>query len=107
MNLIYKLIWIHFVADFILQTDKMAINKSKSNYWLGIHASVYSLPFLVLGSPLFALINGVCHFVVDYFSSRTTSYLWKKNERHWFFVVIGLDQVIHLSVLMLTSGLIR
>jgi hypothetical protein len=35
------LIWIHWFADFFCQTDKMAINKSKSIYWLTIHVFVY------------------------------------------------------------------
>jgi len=99
--IIISLIWMHFIADFIFQNDKMAQNKSSSNKWLLIHVLVYSLPFAVFG-PLFASINGVAHFITDYITSRVTSSLWKQEKRHWFFVVVGLDQAIHMTTLFLT-----
>jgi membrane-bound metal-dependent hydrolase YbcI (DUF457 family) len=101
MLIVLSLVWIHFVADFLLQTDKMATNKSKSNKWLGIHCLVYSTPFLVFGWR-FALVTLCLHLVTDYFTSRGTSYLWKREMRHWFFSLIGFDQAIHLTTLILT-----
>ena len=95
------LVWGHFVADFLAQNDAMATRKSSSNKWLGLHALVYTAFMLFFGLR-FALINGVLHFAVDWCSSRGTTYLWKRNERHWFFSLIGLDQAIHLTILFWT-----
>ena len=94
------IIWLHFVADFILQSDKMALNKSSNNRWLCIHSICYSIPFLYFGLT-YCIINGMLHFSIDYITSRITGYLYQKEERHWFFVMIGLDQAAHLSCLIL------
>lgn len=101
VNDILIIIWLHFVADFILQSDKMAKNKSKSSLWLLLHIVTYSIPLLYFGW-LFALINGIAHFITDFITSRITSKLYAKGEIHWFFVIIGLDQAIHLTTLVLT-----
>lgn len=94
------LVWMHFVADFVLQYDKMAHNKSSSNKWLSIHVAIYTAPFFWFGWQ-FALLNGAAHWITDYFTSRATTELYKREENHWFFVVIGFDQAIHLTCIFL------
>lgn len=96
------LIWLHFFADFIFQTDQMAINKSTSIKWLSLHILAYSWPFLWFGWK-FAIVNAIAHFITDFFTSKATSWLWKHNERHWFFTVIGFDQAIHMTTLYITA----
>jgi hypothetical protein len=116
--ILYILFW-HWVADFVAQTHEMAINKSTSNKWLLKHIIAYgnnllygSLPLLIYAAIIgqnwsviivsYVLINMVLHFITDYFTSRWTSKLWVKKDVHNFFVVIGLDQLIHTFCLILT-----
>lgn len=96
--MILLILFLHFFGDFILQSTYMGQNKSKSNKVLGTHCFLYSLPLMVIGWK-FALINGVFHFLVDWVTSRMTSKLWAEQEVHWFFVVIGMDQMIHTMIL--------
>ena len=112
--MIIYLLFTHFVADFVWQSDKMAINKSKSNMWLSIHVLMYCNVFLIMTFPLFIYLfggvkflfvyigfNGVLHWITDYFTSRLSSYLYDKN-RHYFFVTIGFDQFVHAYCLIAT-----
>jgi hypothetical protein len=96
---IILLIWLHFIADFVLQTDKMAIHKSASMKFLGLHCLTYSVPLFLLGWR-FAVLNGFAHFGVDFVTSRLTGHFFSIKKRHAFFVTIGCDQAIHMSFLV-------
>jgi len=111
----FIIIFIHWVADFVLQSHTMSMNKSKSNLWLIAHTISYSGTFLLVGTGLlmagivdaepmlwFFLITLACHTIQDYITSRITSRLWKAQKVHNFFVVIGFDQVLHYGQLFLT-----
>lgn len=100
-NVIYFVLFIHWVADFICQSDYMAKNKSSSIKALGLHIFVYTLIMCIFGVK-FAVINGLIHFIVDFITSRITKKLWLKQDVHNFFVVIGLDQLIHVCTLIYT-----
>lgn len=98
---ILTIVWIHTIADFVFQTDTMARKKSSSNVWLTLHIITYTIPWLVFGW-IFALVNAVLHWGTDYVTSRMSSSLHKQGKTKAFFIVIGLDQAIHLTTLFVT-----
>lgn len=115
LEIIFGIIFIHWVADFVLQSHWMAANKSTSNAALSLHVYVYSMVWFFVGTALplwqevsmlfvtsFTLITFVCHWITDYFTSRLNSWLWKKGDIHNFFVSVGFDQVLHYAQLLLT-----
>ena len=95
----FWLILVHYVADFLVQTHWQATNKSKNNVALFRHVGVYTL-FLLPWGILFALVNGVLHFVTDYFSSRESSKQFAKGNYKLGFAAVGADQMIHMKTLL-------
>ena len=124
-------LWIiaaHWFSDFDRQTNEMAMQKSKSWWWLTYHVITYTVWMMALygvWTPFagkFMLITFATHFITDAITSRITSRLWfldsrttcscleegesivkfNDRKRHWFFNVIGLDQLCHYATLTLT-----
>lgn len=115
LSVIIFIVIAHFVGDFLLQSDMIALNKRKDSIILIEHSLLYTLPFLGIFyflsiHPVWLIINTLLHFIVDFYSSRLTSKLFEQ-KRHWFFVTIGASQAIHLimlfSTLMLFISFIR
>lgn len=99
---IIYLLFLHWLADFVLQTDDMAKDKSKDNRVLGLHCVVYGSVFMIgTLNFYFALLLGLIHFPVDYVTSRLNSKLYKAGKNHEFFVSIGFDQWIHFATILL------
>ena len=161
---IYVLLVAHFVGDFICQSDWMAINKSKRADALALHVLAYMAVLLLFTVPfsapppdgmwpfvVFAVVNGVAHYVQDAITSRINARLWFidgarvadqarvdvsayfgaigeissyeamqatwerlgepgalevafNDKRHWFFVSIGADQLLHYVTLFVTAS---
>jgi hypothetical protein len=104
----------HWIADFVLQTDWQATNKSKNNIALSHHVLVYTACLAAVSALfsgpgllwlLFVVGNGLLHFGTDYCTSRVSSRFYAKQEWHKFFVVVGFDQVIHQLSLAVTMSL--
>ena len=101
ITIIIIIMGLHWIGDFLLQTRYMAVNKSTSNKTLLSHMIMYSLPLLLI-NPMFALVNGVLHGMVDYVTSRLSSKAYKENNMHMFFSIIGLDQFLHTVCLLVS-----
>lgn len=141
----WVLAWIflfHWIGDFVAQSDEMAINKSKSVWWLTKHVTAYSLamiPVVLIDEHMWrqshhmhhsiwyfpsSVIDWVfnmqymhpfqyslmfvgvwfvavfvTHWITDFFTSKVSAWLYPKS-RHYFFVWIGLDQLIHAWTLL-------
>jgi hypothetical protein len=94
----------------------MSLKKSKSILWLSYHILIYSFVTTLgwstffgytienhmLTIPLIFGVTFVSHWLTDYFTSKWSSRLWENKEVHNFFVVIGLDQLIHATTLIIT-----
>ena len=91
LNLLILLALAHFVCDFVLQSDRMAVEKIPGrdetlhwSWWLGSHASTHGLAVALLtGVPLLGLLETLLHAIID----------WLKI-RYRFTLV--LDQSLHL-----------
>lgn len=111
---------LHFIADFLLQSNDMAIRKSQEVKVLlqhvGIHLVVFFVGLVVLVGPLPAILvsltNASFHAVIDWNIWRifkrwaaskgllATDIMANDSARHWFFVTIGFDQLLHaLSII--------
>jgi hypothetical protein len=142
--LIYTLLVAHFVADFLCQTDDMALKKSKDWGALGRHVIAYTVVLAIFAAGWYAAtgrgllppeqqwfwpwvaLNAAAHFVQDAITSRINGRLWffapevqsagnpvtwqgrqcwtvRGGNRHWFFVGIGFDQLLHYVTLFATA----
>ncbi len=123
---IYILI-VHWLLDFVAQTNYQAQNKSKDFIALISHTLVYSMgwiTFLIFYtiyvsfefpfvSPLnfkyiihFGAITFITHTIIDYFTSRLSAKLFAQKDYHNFFVCIGFDQILHYIQLWFTFKLL-
>lgn len=115
MVIIFAILLIHWIADFILQSDHQAKNKATSFKSLVQHTAIYSACWLVvgligmwfnvftlIGVVSFVGITFVVHTITDYFTSKINKQLFEKGDTHNLFVSIGADQVLHYVQLFLT-----
>lgn len=117
---IIGILFVHWVADFICQSDKMAQNKSSKREWLIYHAFMYTLVFAialiifsffslvtVLGYLKFVVGVFLLHLITDAITSKIVSKKFKNNHlggdipNFGAFTMIGLDQWLHFVQLIL------
>lgn len=115
LELIFYLLVVHWIADFVFQDEEWAINKSKSWDALMNHTSTYAgvlgllfLPILGGAALYFAIFNFIAHTAIDYVTSKIVAkrfedkYLGGCIPNMGAFTIIGLDQVLHYIILFTT-----
>ncbi len=101
----------HWIGDYVLQTNVIAKEKSRSIKWLLVHVAMYtaliSICTVILFPPEiwlpFIAINGSLHLITDFFTSKLT--LKFHGNQRLYFIIIGFDQMIH-SITLLGSAFV-
>lgn len=125
VSFITAMLFVHWVADFVCQTDKMAKGKSSSIVDLSKHIISYAVVFtvgtfltaLVLadnvhndwlfkeGFPAFwgfVFINVGSHFFVDFITSRASKLEFERGNTGTAFKIIGFDQFLHIAIMAIS-----
>jgi len=101
----------HLIGDYILQSHKMAVNKTTNSKWAIIHGIFYTLPFLFLTQNIVILFCiALSHVIIDRY--RLANYVskiknWTFNETGypeetpvwlttWLMIII--DNTVHLVI---------
>ncbi|MBO6853500.1 MAG: DUF3307 domain-containing protein [Marivivens sp.] len=95
----------HFIADFVLQTAWMVRTKGRYGHIGGlIHTGIHLvcsgliLAYFGFGFLIAALLllgEGIIHYHVDWAKDQITSRRGYDPSSHMFWILTGLDQLIH------------
>lgn len=121
LTLLTGLLVKHFITDFLIQTPYQWQNKGKFLHPGGLLHALLTVfgTFLVLvitfGLPplyttLYILsVEFVVHYLTDYFKVNINKkYSWGANTHEEFWILLGLDQLIHgLTYIWITYILIN
>jgi len=114
IHIILLVLFFHWIADFICQDEKWAINKANWFEFLIQHTLLYSFIMwagLLLIFPtfsasiLFFLITFVSHTLTDYFTSIVVKqrfmdkHLGSAIPNFGAYSIIGYDQLLHYTML--------
>lgn len=79
MILVYAVL-LHFVGDYLTQTSWMANEKVKRWWPAWVHATIYTLPFILLTTSIPALLTiQVTHAIIDHYR-LAKHFIWLKNR---------------------------
>jgi len=111
MIIFWRLLLAHFLTDYTLQTNKMAVWKSKSTLGVLAHASIFLVLSVIftwnyLGQQWWKLPGWLCvlilfiiHFIEDEYRVKNI----KKELKHDNFLFFLWDQIIHIILIFLFS----
>jgi hypothetical protein len=108
-------ILLHLWGDYIFQNHWMAVTKVKNTIhgYLAclLHCMLYSLPFLLVASPLSVLVIFVTHFIID---KWRIAFWVVKGKNLWFgdisafppgtpdfisaWIIIIVDNILHVTI---------
>lgn len=94
----------HLLGDFVLQTNRIAVNKPLYRSWGIVHAVIVTLCMLIFSIPfglttmLLVVPAGILHFIID---KKKTDFSdkYKLPELPAFIA----DQILHVGILYFTS----
>lgn len=122
ISVLLFLFLIHWIGDYLLQTRAQGNGKSSNNKLLLEHtitysafiglgvftmALVFNMPVTIESIVQYAVINFVLHTATDWVTSRMTKSLWTRRQEWATFAVMGFDQLIHMTCLVVTYGLLK
>ena len=92
----------HFLADFVFQTTYQWSNKGTFLHpggliHSGIHAALTTIILLIYDVCFIELIalDFVAHYVIDYCKVNINKKFNWTPDTYWFWVLTGLDQLLH------------
>ena len=106
-------IWLlvgHYFADFVPQINYIGKNKANNKWVLLLHTILYIgvmglfsayIAKTLEGWMWFCVITWAFHTFVDLYTSEITHNYHKAGDSRGFWLMIGLDQTIHTSLLIL------
>ena len=116
LNLLLFLNIKHFIADFVLQNQKIATNKGKNFYYLILHSfhhAALTLIVLILFkfnfflSLLIAVSEIFSHSFFDFLKANENLLGRYKYPSKLYFVFLGLDQLFHyINYLLIAAFLV-
>lgn len=107
MNLFESLLIAHFIGDWMLQNNWMAMNKTKVIWVRALHCLIYSACFFWLPFWWIAYIF-VTHFIIDSYKplywfrrlkgdfKNMDEFIESFNTPAGFYVNVTLDQIFHI-----------
>ena len=72
---------VHIFGDFFMQSDWIALNKSKRSFPCLVHVVIYTSCFLILTLSWKALlVIGGTHFIIDRFHTPLKRFIWLRGH---------------------------
>ena len=107
IQLILAIIIAHWIGDYVLQSESMAVGKATSLKWLTIHVLVWTASIRIIttlfgATFMWVIAMGVAHWIQDFITSKINSHFQKTKQLKLFWLTIGTDQMLHYLVMFAT-----